>query len=73
MSARRARLRGFTLVEVLIVLVLTSLITFTLIYGILAVVEVGLMLRAIKQGPPENVVDPFADRDNPDRELTVTY
>ncbi len=54
-------------------MVLTSLITFTLIYGILAVVEVGLMLRAIKQGPPENVVDPFADRDNPDRELTVTY
>jgi cytochrome d ubiquinol oxidase subunit I len=54
-------------------MVLTSLITFTVIYGLLAVVEVGLLLRAIKQGPPENVVDPFADRDNPDRELTVTY
>ena len=54
-------------------LVLTSLITFTVLYGALAVVEVGLMLRAIKQGPPESVRDPFADHDDPDRELTVTY
>ena len=30
--------------------VLTSLITLTLLYGVLAVVEVGLMLRAIKAG-----------------------
>ncbi|MCB1026358.1 MAG: cytochrome ubiquinol oxidase subunit I, partial [Microthrixaceae bacterium] len=53
--------------------VLTSLIVFTLLYGALAVVEVGLLLRAIKQGPPEVVVDPFADHGDPDRELTVTY
>jgi len=53
--------------------VLTSLAVFTLIYGALAVVEVGLLLRAIKQGPPESVVDPFADHGDPDRELTVTY
>lgn len=53
--------------------VITSLTVFTLLYGALAVVEVGLLLRAIKQGPPETVTDPFADRDDPDRELTVTY
>jgi cytochrome d ubiquinol oxidase subunit I len=33
--------------------VLISLIAFTLIYGALAVVEVRLVLRAIRKGPPE--------------------
>jgi cytochrome d ubiquinol oxidase subunit I len=33
--------------------VLTSLIVFTLIYAILAVIEVKLMLKYVKQGPPE--------------------
>jgi len=33
--------------------VLISLIAFTLIYGILAVVEVRLLVKAIQQGPPE--------------------
>ncbi|QTX04885.1 cytochrome ubiquinol oxidase subunit I [Agromyces archimandritae] len=33
--------------------VLISLVAFTLIYGILAVVEVRLVVRAIKKGPPE--------------------
>ena len=33
--------------------VLISLIAFTLVYGTLAVVEVRLIIRAIKKGPPE--------------------
>ncbi|MEW2547108.1 cytochrome ubiquinol oxidase subunit I [Streptomyces sp. NPDC047002] len=33
--------------------VLTSLIVFTLLYGILAVVEVKLMVKYVKAGPPE--------------------
>ncbi len=33
--------------------VLISLTAFTLIYGILAVVEVRLIIRAVKKGPPE--------------------
>ena len=33
--------------------VLISLVAFTLVYGALAVVEVRLVIRAIKKGPPE--------------------
>ncbi|MEU7335819.1 cytochrome ubiquinol oxidase subunit I [Streptomyces sp. NPDC007074] len=33
--------------------VLTSLIVFTLIYAVLAVIEVKLMLKYVRQGPPE--------------------
>jgi cytochrome d ubiquinol oxidase subunit I len=33
--------------------VLISLVVFTLVYGALAVVEVKLILRAIRKGPPE--------------------
>jgi len=31
--------------------ILTSIVVFTLLYGALAVVEVGLILRTIKKGP----------------------
>ena len=31
---------------------LTSLIVFTLLYGILAVIEVGLVVKYVKIGPP---------------------
>ena len=42
---------------------LTSLIVLTLLYGVLAVVEVGLMLRAAKRGPeaPDQPGDAAAD------------
>jgi cytochrome d ubiquinol oxidase subunit I len=49
-----------------------SLIGYTLIYAILAVVEVGLIIRTVRQGPPEAVVDPFVDRDA-DAPLTISY
>ncbi|MEI6620916.1 MAG: cytochrome ubiquinol oxidase subunit I [Actinomycetes bacterium] len=56
-------------------LVWTSLIVFTVLYGVLAVVEVGLVRRAVIIGPPEEVPDPFlveADAAG-DRPLSITY
>lgn len=53
--------------------VLLSLVIYALLYGVLAVIEVGLMLRVIKQGPPEDVVDPFDVPADEDRPLTITY
>ena len=50
-----------------------TLIGFTLLYGVLAVIEFGLLSRTIKQGPPAEVSDPFADSDSPDRQLTISY
>ena len=38
-------------------LVTTSLVTLTLIYAAFAVVEVRLLLAAIRTGPPAEVVD----------------
>ena len=55
-------------------LVATSLITFTLLYGILAVVEFDLIRRAVRIGPPEEVPDPFLeDEKTGDRPLSITY
>ncbi len=52
----------------------TSLIAFTLLYGVLAVVEVKLILRTIKQGPPTNLpADPYAGAGTEDRPLTFSY
>jgi cytochrome d ubiquinol oxidase subunit I len=49
-----------------------SLIGFTLLYAVLAVIEVGLIVRTVRQGPPETVADPFAVRE-PDAPLTISY
>jgi cytochrome bd ubiquinol oxidase subunit I len=50
-----------------------SLIGFTLLYGALAVVEVGLLLKNIKAGAPEDVVtDPY-DESKDDKELYFAY
>jgi len=44
-----------------------SLIGFTLVYAILAVIEVGLLLKYIKAGPPEDVIaDPYQDSQKTD-------
>ena len=56
--------------------VLTSMIVFTLLYGVLAVIEVALMVKYVKLGPPaEDEVDPNPyDPDAPaDRPLTFAY
>ncbi|MFI0433065.1 MAG: cytochrome ubiquinol oxidase subunit I, partial [Candidatus Nanopelagicales bacterium] len=53
--------------------VLTTVTVFTLLYAILAVIEMGLMIRAIKIGPPEEVAaDPY-DIDSDAKQLSVTY
>ena len=49
-----------------------SLVGFTLLYAVLAVVEVGLIVRTVRQGPPEAVADPFVDREA-DAPLTISY
>jgi cytochrome d ubiquinol oxidase subunit I len=53
--------------------VVTSMTVFTLLYGALAVIEVGLLMRAVKIGPPETVVPNYPDKVGEDRPLTVTY
>ena len=55
-------------------LVGTSLVVFTLLYGILAVVEFDLIRRAVRLGPPEDVPDPFLeDEETGERQLSITY
>jgi cytochrome bd ubiquinol oxidase subunit I len=49
-----------------------SVIGFTLLYAVLAVIEVGLIVRTVRQGPPEVVADPFVDREL-DAPLTISY
>jgi cytochrome d ubiquinol oxidase subunit I len=53
-----------------------SIIALTLLYGFLAVIEVGLMVRAIKKGPDEFVEPPdlsSRDSDDEDRPLAFAY
>ena len=54
-----------------------SLIGFTLIYAVLAVIEVALLLKYIKQGAPEQVVaDPYeeaAKQADEDKQLYFAY
>jgi len=54
--------------------VLTSLVVFTVLYGVLAVIEVGLLVRYAKAGPPTTVDEDPYDPDAPaDRPLTFAY
>ena len=50
-----------------------SLVVFTLLYGALAVVEVGLLIRAVKIGPPESVELIDASEANSGKPLTFSY
>ncbi len=50
----------------------TSMIGFTLLYAVLAIIEVGLIVRTVRQGPPEAVADPFVEREA-DAPLTISY
>jgi cytochrome d ubiquinol oxidase subunit I len=50
-----------------------SLVVFTLLYGALAVVEIGLLIRAVKIGPPETVELIDADDANSGKTLTFSY
>jgi cytochrome d ubiquinol oxidase subunit I len=50
-----------------------SLVVFTLLYGALLVIEVGLLIRAVKIGPPETVELVDADDANSGSTLTFSY
>lgn len=52
-------------------MILTTIIGFTALYGTLAVIEVRLMLAAIKHGPVEDHDDPETDA-QPEPQLQVT-
>ncbi|HET7475179.1 MAG TPA: cytochrome ubiquinol oxidase subunit I [Dermatophilaceae bacterium] len=52
--------------------VLTSVVVFTLLYGALAVVEIGLLLRYIRPGAPEQE-EPQSDLEDEDRPLAFAY
>jgi cytochrome bd ubiquinol oxidase subunit I len=54
-------------------LVATSLVTFTLLYAVLAVIEVGLLLTTIKKGLPDLTPAPPSDGDDSDRPLAFAY
>jgi cytochrome d ubiquinol oxidase subunit I len=53
------------------------MIGFTLLYAVLAIIEVGLMLKYIKAGAPEPdelVDDPFSDaKKDDDKQLYFAY
>jgi len=53
--------------------VLTSMIVFTLLYAVLAVVEFGLMFKAVRIGPPPEVVVPDDASALSDKPLTFSY
>jgi cytochrome d ubiquinol oxidase subunit I len=53
--------------------VLTSLIVFTLLYGVLAVVEFGLLRRYVKAGPEPVKVPKDDDDTSDDRPLAFAY
>lgn len=52
--------------------VLFTMVVFTLVYGILAVIEFGLFTKTVKQGPAKTVGDPYASGDDK-RQLTFSY
>jgi cytochrome bd ubiquinol oxidase subunit I len=54
-------------------LVATSLITFTLLYLVLAVIEVGLILKTIRQGLPDVTPPAPSDGDDADSPLAFAY
>ncbi|MER5559226.1 cytochrome ubiquinol oxidase subunit I [Streptomyces sp. NPDC058961] len=60
--------------------VLTSMIVFTLLYAVLAVVEVKLLIKYVKAGPPELTEDDLnpptkigGDHRDPDRPMAFSY
>ena len=54
---------------------LISVLSLTVLYGILMVIEAGLMARYVKAGPPseEEVLPPAGEDPTPERPLTFAY
>lgn len=53
--------------------VATSLVVLTLLYGVLAVVEVGLLVRYVKAGPPDPAPPGAPEPDEGERPLAFAY
>lgn len=53
--------------------VLFSMIVYTLLYGALAVIEVGLFLRYVKKGLPDITDVPMDDHADPDAPMSFAY
>jgi cytochrome bd ubiquinol oxidase subunit I len=53
--------------------VITSLSVFTVLYGVLAVVEVGLLLMVVRNGLPDVSADVVAPTDDPDKPMAFAY
>jgi cytochrome bd ubiquinol oxidase subunit I len=53
--------------------VVTSLSVFTVLYGVLAVVEVGLILMVVRAGLPDVSADVVAPTDDPDKPMAFAY
>ena len=68
MTTSQAVSPGVTVAEALI-----SVISLTVLYAVLAVIEGGLMWRAIKAGAPAEVEDVSEDRHDPDRPMAFAY
>jgi cytochrome d ubiquinol oxidase subunit I len=54
-------------------LVITSLVTYTIIYAVFAAVEFDLIRRTVIIGPPEEVADPFLTDESGNRPMSITY
>ncbi len=53
--------------------VVTSLTVFTLLYGALAVVEVGLLVKFVRAGLPEVAPEEVTPSDDPDKPMAFAY
>jgi len=53
--------------------VLFTMIGFTALYGVLAVIEFGLFTKTIKQGPPATAADPFTTDSGSDDQRPLTF
>ena len=53
--------------------VLISMIVYTLLYGVLAVIEVGLFLRYVKKGLPDDTVVDLDDHTDEDAPMSFAY
>jgi cytochrome bd ubiquinol oxidase subunit I len=53
--------------------VITSLSVFSVLYGVLAVIEVGLLIMVIRNGLPDVSADVVAPTDDPDKPMAFAY
>jgi cytochrome d ubiquinol oxidase subunit I len=52
---------------------MVSVVTLTLLYGVLAVIEVGLIVRTVRRGPPPYVEPPDPDTHEPSDDAPLAF